>query len=57
MDYNGLIWIIKAYANGQELIYWAFSPEEAASILEELHQLYPINNTRLTLTTNDIFGL
>jgi hypothetical protein len=52
MDYNGLIWIIKAYAQGQELVYWAFSPGDAASILEELQQLHQECVIEMELTTN-----
>jgi len=52
MDYNGLIWIIKAYAPGQELIYWAFSPEEAISILEELRDSPQDFLLSMELTTN-----
>lgn len=40
MDYNELVWIIKAYGPGRELIYWAFSKEEAISILEDLRDNY-----------------
>ena len=52
MDYNGLIWIIKAYANEQELIYWAFCPEEAISILEELRDSPQDFVLSMELTTN-----
>jgi len=52
MDYKGLIWIIKAYAQGQELVYWAFSPGDAASILEELQQLHQECVIEMELTTN-----
>ena len=52
MDYNGLIWIIKAYAPGQELVYWAFSPEEAADVLEELSKRHQECIVEMQLTTN-----
>lgn len=50
MDYNEIIWIIKAHGPGRKLIYWAFSPEEAISILEELRDNYEDMAISLELT-------
>jgi len=52
MDYNGLIWIIKAYGPGRELVFWAFSPDEAISILEDLRDNYEDLVIQMELTTN-----
>ena len=58
MDYNGLIWIIKAYGSvdqfgeATELVYWAFSPGEAISILEEIRDSQEEYTISMELTTN-----
>jgi hypothetical protein len=52
MDYNGLIWIIKAYGPGRMMVFWAFSPGEAISILEELRDNYDDLTLTMELTSN-----
>lgn len=52
MDYDGLIWIIKAYGPGAEQVYWAFSPAEAISILEEIRDSQEEYTISMELTTN-----
>lgn len=52
MEYDGLIWIIKAYGPGTEQVYWAFSPDEAISILEEIRDSQEEYTISMELTTN-----
>ena len=58
MEYDGLIWIIKAYGSEDqfgavtEMVYWAFSPGEAISILEELRDSLEEYTISMELTTN-----
>ena len=52
MEYDGLIWIIKAYGPGTELVYWAFSPGEAIYILEEIRDSQDEYTISMELTTN-----
>ena len=52
MEYDGLIWIIKAYGPDTEQVYWAFSPGEAISILEELRDSLEEYTISMELTTN-----
>jgi hypothetical protein len=52
MESDVLIWIIKAYGPGTEQVYWAFSPGEAISILEEIRNSQDEYTISMELTTN-----
>lgn len=54
MDYNGLIWIVRANAPGIKMVYWAFSPQEVISIIDELAQQPAEYFFDIELTTNPI---
>lgn len=52
MDYDGLIWVIKACGPGGTMVFWAFSPSEAVSILEDLRDNHQDLTILMELTTN-----
>lgn len=52
MGFDGLLWIVTANKPGMKMVYWAFSPQEVISIIDELAQDCPSIFFDIELTTN-----
>lgn len=52
MEFNGLLWIVTANKPGVKMVFWAFSPQEVISIIDELAQEGSSIFFDIELTTN-----
>lgn len=52
MEFDGPLWIVTANKPGVKMVFWAFSPQEVISIIDELAHESPSIFFDIELTTN-----